>query len=43
MPDNMLSLITEIELEELSCGTPSLNVELLKQHTEYQVNFMFYF
>ena len=38
IPDNILSLVTYNELEELACGTPTLDVEILKQNTEYQVN-----
>jgi hypothetical protein len=36
IPDNILSILTGKELEEFACGRPTLNVEILKENTEYQ-------
>lgn len=36
IPDNILSILSGKEVEELACGKPTLNVEILKQFTEYQ-------
>ncbi|OII74634.1 large protein with a SPRY domain and HECT domain [Cryptosporidium ubiquitum] len=35
IPENVLELQTHEELEKLVCGNPSIDVELLKQHTKY--------
>ena len=36
IPDNILSILTGREVEELACGEPTLNLEILKKYTEYQ-------
>lgn len=36
IPDNILSILTGAEVEELACGTPTLNIDILRQCTEYQ-------
>ncbi|KAH8584680.1 HECT domain-containing family [Cryptosporidium sp. chipmunk genotype I] len=35
IPENILELQTHEELERLICGNPSIDIELLKQHTKY--------
>ena len=35
IPDPLLSLMTWAELERRVCGTPTIDIELLKRHTEY--------
>eukprot|EP00478_Filoreta_tenera_P000066 GABV01000066.1.p1 GENE.GABV01000066.1~~GABV01000066.1.p1 ORF type:complete len:531 (+),score=242.17 GABV01000066.1:681-2273(+) len=35
VPEELLSLMTWQELERLVCGVPTIDVELLKRHTEY--------
>jgi hypothetical protein len=37
IPDNILSILTGKEVELLSCGEPTLNIDVLKKYTEYQV------
>ena len=36
VPKRLLSLLTPTELESLVCGSPELDLELLKKHTRYQ-------
>ena len=35
IPDPLLSLLTWAELERRVCGTPTIDIELLRRHTEY--------